>query len=166
MSLLSAEFKALIGREVHYPALDPVSAAGIRYFALATGDLNPLYCNDAVARALGYPSRIAPPTYVVEQNQYAHRLPRSTGYIAHEWEFPAGDFQSIRGGNRYRFMRNILPGDEISVTYRIDDIVEKRARSGSSMLLITSSATYTDQTGAVVATNEETLFLKPLEGNS
>ena len=43
-----------------------IGRASIRYFALAIGDDNPLYVDDAYARAAGYPSIIAPPTFVCE----------------------------------------------------------------------------------------------------
>ena len=47
---LTEELKSWIGREVTYVAPDELSKASIRLFALATGDCNPLYCDEAIAR--------------------------------------------------------------------------------------------------------------------
>jgi acyl dehydratase len=165
MSLLTEELKAHIGRREHFPALEPLGAAGIRYFAIAVGDPDPLYCDDAYAQTQGYPSRIAPPTFVVETNQYAHAAPRANGYFPHEWDLPVKGFRTIRGGNDYEFMRPVLPEDEISVTLVLESIEEKTSRDGRGQLLVTSLATYTDAAGETVATNRELTFLK-LAGGS
>ncbi|WP_439360347.1 FAS1-like dehydratase domain-containing protein [Bradyrhizobium sp. DASA03007] len=78
MALLTDELKAWIGREVHYPAREELSRALIRYFALALGDENPLYLDEAYAQEGGYPSVIAPRRLVCETCQYSHRRPTAT----------------------------------------------------------------------------------------
>lgn len=54
----------LIGRE--YPASAPyeVSREKIREFAIAIGDQNPVYMDEAAAKAAGHPDIIAPPTFL------------------------------------------------------------------------------------------------------
>ena len=60
MTLLTDELLSWIGQEAFYPAREELGRASIRYFALALGDDNRLYTDDAYARALGYRSVIAP----------------------------------------------------------------------------------------------------------
>jgi len=50
-----------------FPASEPyqVSAVKIAEFAAAIGDDNPLYRDEAAARAAGHPGIIAPPTFAI-----------------------------------------------------------------------------------------------------
>jgi acyl dehydratase len=162
MTLLTEELKGWIGREAHYPAHEALGRASIRYFALAMGDANPLYVDDAYAQAAGYPSVIAPPTLIVETCQYAHRAPDEEGYIGHEWKLPITGCRLIRAGNDYEFVRPVLPDDRISVTWSLEDIVERSSSRGGTQLFVSSVARYRDAQGALVATNRETLVYQPL----
>lgn len=162
MALLTDDLKAWIGREVHYPAREELGRASIRYFALAMGDDNPLYVDDAYAQEAGHPSVIAPPTLVCETCQYSNRPPDEDGYIGHEWHLPVPDARMIRAGNDYEFVRPVLPGDRISVTWKLEDMAERTSSRGGTQLFVSSVATYRDTAGAVVAVNRETLVYQPL----
>ena len=162
MTLLTDELKSWIGREAHYPAREEFGRASIRYFALAMGDDNPLYVDDAYAKEAGYASVIAPPTLICETCQYAHRAPGADGYIGHEWQLPVTDCRLIRAGNDYEFTRPVLPADRISVTWTLENIVERSASRGGTQLFVTSVARYRDAAGEVVALNRETLVYQPL----
>lgn len=137
--------------------------AGIRYFALALGDENPLYVDEAYAREAGYPSVIAPPTFVCETNQYAHRAPNDDGYIGHAWELPITGCRMVRGGHDYEFSRPVLPSDRISVTWRIEDISEHHSGRGGTLLVVVAAATFTNQDGEMLARNRETLIYQSLK---
>jgi acyl dehydratase len=162
MALLTDELKAWIGREAHYPAHEELSRASIRYFALAMGDENPLYVDDAYAKEAGYPSVIAPPTLVCETCQYAHRPPDANGYIGHEWHLPVSGCRMIRAGNDYEFMRPVVPADRISVTWTLENIVERSSSRGGTQLFVSSVARYRDAAGEVVAVNRETVVYQPM----
>jgi acyl dehydratase len=162
MALLTEELKSWIGREAHYPAREELGRASIRYFALAMGDDNPLYVDDAYAREAGYPSVIAPPTLVCETCQYAHQAPNADGYIGHEWRLPLPASRMVRAGNDYEFMRPVLPTDRISVTWTLENIVEKSSSRGGTQLFVTSVARYRDGAGEIVAVNRETIVYQPL----
>ena len=164
MTMLTDELKACIGREEHYPAREELGRASIRYFALAMGDDNPLYVDDAYAREAGHASLVAPPTLICETCQYAHRPPDADGYIGHEWHLPVPKSRMIRAGNDYEFMRPVLPTDRISVTWKLEDIVERKSSRGGTQLFVDAMATYRDADGATVATNRETIVYQPLEG--
>ena len=164
MAMLTDELKAWIGREVHYPAREEFGRASIRYFALAMGDTNPLYVDDAYARAAGHASLIAPPTLICETCQYSNRPPDEDGYIGHEWHLPVPDSRMIRAGNDYEFMRPVLPEDRISVSWKLEDIIERNSSRGGTQLFVNTLATYRDAKGEIVATNRETLVYQPLGG--
>lgn len=162
--LLNDELKAWIGREVHYDAKEELGRASIRYFALAIGDDNPLYRDEDYARAAGYAGVTAPPTFVVETCQYAHRQPNEHGYIGHTWELPISGCRMIRGGCEYEFFRPVLASDRVSVTWTLEDIVERKARAGGTQLFVTSVARHYDEDGELLALNRETTVYQPLRG--
>lgn len=163
MSLLTPEIAALVGTTRVYVAPEPVGAAAGRYFGLAVGDHNPLYSDAAFARAHGLAGVTAPPTLICETNQYAGLPMNREGYAGHTWELDIPGTRQVRGGNRYTFHRRIRPEDLITATWRIEDATEKVTSSGSGMLIITSRATYTEQSGEVLAENEETIIFVSLE---
>jgi acyl dehydratase len=163
-TLLTEAIKSLVGSEVSYTAPDEIGRASIRYFALAIGDDNPLYVDEDYARRNGYPSVIAPPTFICETNQYMSRKPDDMGYIGHRWEIPLEGCRQLRGGHEYEFFRPVVPTDRITATWRITDMQERMSSSGKSMLFVISEATYTNQVGEKLAVNRETLIYQPLEG--
>jgi acyl dehydratase len=162
--LLTDEIKGMVGREVTYTAPEEIGRASIRYFALATGDGNQLYASDEYARSQGYPSLIAPPTFICETNQYMSRKPDEAGYIGHRWQLPLEGCRELRGGHEYEFFRPVLPTDRITATWRISDIQERTSSGGSPMLFVYSEAVYTNQDSERLAVNRETIIYQPIGG--
>ena len=163
MSLLTEEVRALEGRTVAYTSPDPAGAAAGRYFGLAVGDDNPLYSDTEFARAQGLAGVTWPLTLVCETNQYAGLPMDHEGYAGHTWGLDIPGTRQVRGGNRYRFHRRIRPEDVITATWRIASVTEKVTGSGHHMLVIASTATYTNQDDELLAENEETIIFVGLE---
>jgi len=160
MTLLTDEVRAWIGKEAVYTAPEPIGGAAFRYFAAAIGDDNPLYCDDEYARAHGYPSVIAPPTLICETNQYVTGARNDEGLLGHWWDIPVEGALAVRGGNSYEFYQPIVPGDVITARWRIADITERARDDGSSMVIVLSEATYTNQHGERLAKNTETIIYR------
>jgi acyl dehydratase len=165
-SLLTDEIKALVGKEVSYTAPEEIGRASIRYFALAIGDDNPLYTDAEFARANGYPSVIAPPTFVCETNQYMDRRPDAMGYIGHRWQVPVEGCRELRGGHEYEFFRPVVPTDCITATWRIAGVQERKSSRGTPMLFLYSEAVYTNQDGERLAVNRETIIYQPVSATA
>ncbi|GAA3617431.1 MaoC family dehydratase N-terminal domain-containing protein [Nonomuraea rosea] len=152
------EIAALVGREAAYTAPEELGRAALRYFAQAVGDDNPLYTDDAYARAHGYDGVVAPPTLICETNQYTG-LPRDAdGFAGHSWGLEIPGARLVRGGNAYELHQPVRPDDVVTVTWRIQDAEEKAGK-----LFVTSRATYTNQHGDLLAVNEETLIWIPAQ---
>ena len=166
MRLFTDELNQWIGREFNYTAPEEIGRASIRYFALAIGDDNPLYFDDEYARAAGYAGVIAPPTFICETNQYAHRQPNADGYIGHSWDLPLNGCRMIRGGHAYEFSRPVRPDDRLNVNWRLEDISEHNSSRGGTLLIVTATATFSDQRGEMLASNRETLIFQPLQERS
>jgi acyl dehydratase len=163
LSLITDELKQCIGREFSYTALEEIGRASIRYFALAIGDDNRLYFDDEYARAAGHAGVIAPPTFICETNQYAHRQANADGYIGHSWDLPLSGCRMIRGGHEYEFFQPVTPEDRIHVNWRLEDISEHASSRGGTMLIVIGLATFSNQHGHPLARNRETLIFQPID---
>ncbi|MBI4246425.1 MAG: MaoC family dehydratase N-terminal domain-containing protein [Candidatus Rokubacteria bacterium] len=159
-TLLTEELKRWIGREVTYTAPEELGPAAIRYFAVALDDDNPLYRDEAFARATRHGGLIAPPTLVCETNQYMTGAPDEHGYIGHAWALPLPSRRFIRGGNDYEFHQPVRPTDRLTVRWRIADIYERETRQGP-LLFVVSEARYLNQHGRLLAVNRETNIYRP-----
>lgn len=157
------QLRARLGETRTYTAPEELGAAACRYFALAVGDDNPLYSDAALARAHGLPGVTAPPTLVCETNQYAGLPADDEGYAGHTWGLTVPGTRTVRGSNSYVFERRVRPDDVVTATWEIVDVAEKTSRSGAAMVVVTSRATYADQAGALLATNDETIVFVSLE---
>lgn len=158
MTLLTDEVRALEGRTKTYTAPEPFGAAAGRYFGLAIGDDNPLYSDAGYARAQGLAGVTAPLTLVCETNQYADLPMDREGYAGHTWDLDIPGTRQVRGGNKYTFHRRIRPDDVITASWRIASVTEKTTGAGKEMLIVGSTATYTNQDGELLAENEETII--------
>ena len=163
--LLTDAVRAWIGAEASYTAPDPLGRASIRYFARAVRDDNPIYTDDSAARDAGYREAIAPPTLVVDTNQYMAGRRDAHGYGGHTWDLPIEGCRVIRGGHRYEFGRAVVAGDVLTARWRLTDIQEKRSRTGRSMLIVTSVVEISDERSELLARNTETLIYERLGGD-
>ncbi|WP_122816874.1 FAS1-like dehydratase domain-containing protein [Nocardioides pantholopis] len=163
MSLLTDEVRALEGQTRVYTAPEPFGAAAGRYFGLAIGDDNPLYSDPDYARAQGLAGVTAPLTLVCETNQYAGLPMDAEGYAGHTWQLDIPGTRQVRGGNKYTFHRRIRPEDVVTATWRITSVTEKVTGSGNQMLIVGSTATYTNQEDELLAENAETIIFVGLE---
>ncbi len=158
MTLLTDELRALIGRQVDYVAPEELGLASARYFARAVGDNNPLYTSPAAALAAGLATTIVPPTLVFETNQLVD-LPRDDdGFAGHTWPISVPGTRAVRGGHRYLWHRDVLPGDVLAATWTITDVTERTTRAGQPMVVVTSHCRYATEAGEPVAEQTETLL--------
>lgn len=161
-SLLNEDLVCRIGEKVVYHAPEEIGRAAIRYFALAVGASSPLHTDVVFARAHGYEDIVAPPTLVVESNQYMDAEPDADGYIGHSWGIELSGTRLIRGGHDYEFYGPVYPHHRLTVEWTLADVYEKEARDGRKMLLVESEARFSEQSGQALALNRETLIYQPL----
>ena len=159
--------KALVGQYAPSKSREHLTEAthdAMRNFARSYGDDNPLYTDEAFAQGHGYDGVIAPPTLIFETNQFASAsVPRDIeGLAGHRWDLELPGTRQVRGGNSYEWHRPARPTDVVTVTWTLREMAERQTRDGKSMLVVTSHAEYTNQTGERLATNEEQLIFVSL----
>lgn len=117
--------KSLIGRESE-PVVQLIEASAIRRFAEALGDANPIYLDEAAARAAGHSSLVAPPTFPVAlaaNERFRHSLDLGTRSILH-------------GEQQFEYARSVLAGERITVVSRVADVQERPGASGPMDVLV------------------------------
>jgi acyl dehydratase len=162
MALLTPEIEAMVGQTVAYTAPEPFGAAEFRYFALAVGDTNPIYTDDAAARSAGYAGVTAPVTFVTETNQYMSGETDEHGYGGHSWGIEIAGTRMIRGGHDYEFGVPVKVGDVMTVEWTVVEVEERTSRAGAQMLEIISEARYWNQDNELLAVNREKLIFQEL----
>ena len=132
-----------IGAESEPKVLEVEKGAIIK-FAEAIGDDNPVYSDEAAARASKYGGLIAPPTFL-----------RSAVSARPDLPFEVPFDRVLDGGSDWEYFEPVRPGDRITAVSRIEDINERNGSIGL-MLIQTIVITYTNQFGQVVATQTST----------
>jgi acyl dehydratase len=122
-----------------------VEKGAIRRFAEAIGDDNPLYLDEAYARAHGYAGVIAPPTFPT-----TFRVPLP---IQFDWT------RSLHGEQEYRYTRPIVAGETIRCVSTVVDVYEKTGSLGQMTFLVTEISG-TDPEGRPVFTGRSVGILR------
>ncbi len=117
-----------------------VTAERIASFCASVGDGNPLYLDDAAAKAGPHGGIIAPPAFVA-----------SFRYAGNAFEqIPAFSHGGLMAGIDIELDAPIRPGDSIRVSSRVKETYEKTGRTGTMIFAVVRS-TLTNQSGQVVA---------------
>jgi acyl dehydratase len=102
------------------PTLNEVEKGAIRRFAEALGDYNPIYYDEDYARAAGYPTIVAPPTF-----------PASFHSAADLRELLGVGIRSLLHAEQaFDYERPIIAGDRIYVSTRVSDVQERTGPAG------------------------------------
>lgn len=168
-SLLDAlGWKTFIGHE--YPAHtgEPVLARDIRRYAYAIDDENPIFVDEAAARAGRYRGFTAPLNYI----SWSVGVPGAEKRTRDLGEDGLSSFVGIpdipdafslgwvRGGEELEFFTPVYVNDRVTVRGRVRDISEKVGKSGT-LIFVTSEFTYTNQNDELLAKHIVTMIASP-----
>jgi acyl dehydratase len=130
-----------IGTVLPKAVLD-IEKGRLRFFAKAIGETNPVYTDEAAAKAAGYPSLPAPPTFIFAAELDANTL------IPTMKEMGVNLDRILHGEQQFTFLSPICAGDTITVESKLTDIYDKR--NGALEFLVKDSIV-TNQRGTKVA---------------
>jgi acyl dehydratase len=109
---------------VSEPRTVQVEAGFLKFFAKATGEDDPVYSDEAAARAAGHPAIPAPPTYLFS---LALSAPARRGDILDPENGIGVDMQRVLHGEQaFTYHRPIYAGDRVTLTTTTRDIYDKR----------------------------------------
>jgi acyl dehydratase len=152
-SLVPPEARALVDQPVGEPQSATISRRESQRYAWAAGDLNPIYFDEAAARAAGYDGLVVPPTllgWIMEDGRPLDELREDGLYRGRRQAIPLRVSRTMFGGQEWDFVAPILVGDTITAETRLKGLEEKSGSSGP-FVLTTQETTYTNQRGEVVA---------------
>ncbi len=152
-TLIPDETRAMVGQLLAEPVSETITALRTQQFAHATEDLNPIYFDEAAAKAAGYRTLVAPPTYlgyVIAANQPIARMRTDGLFAGGGARIPLNVKRVMFGGQEWEFLAPAYVGDTITVETRLKSLDEKSGSSGP-FVLQTTETTYTNQLGEVVA---------------
>jgi acyl dehydratase len=121
----------------------------IREFADAINDPNPLYRDAAVARSLGHPDVIAPPTFPIVLTL------RAGHQVITDPDFGIDYSRVVHGEQRFVHHRPVRAGDILQVIVTVDDI---RTAAGND--LVTTRAEVSTVEGEPVVTATSTIVAR------
>ncbi len=140
--------RSLVGRESE-PVVLEVERGAIRHFAEAIGDQNPIYDDEAAARAAGFPGLAAPPTFaavLASNERFRQALDLGPGSYLH-------------GEQSFEYGRPIVAGDRVTVRSRVAEVTERPGASGPAEILIIEDEGR-DAGGALLFRARQTLVLR------
>jgi acyl dehydratase len=142
-----SRFAPHVGRQSD-PITVEVERGHIRRFAEAAGDANPIYVDEAAARAAGHPRIPAPPTFAV-----ALRANDPRAGIDIDWR------KLLHGEQELVFTRPIYAGDRLTLVARIADASVKQAKAGPMDVMVLETVA-SDEDGARVFTSRSVVLVR------
>ena len=123
-------------------------------FADAIGEDNPVFRDAEAARALGYPGKIAPPTFATVMQIM------TSGQAVVDPELGLNYALVVHGEQEYEWQRPLLVGETLRATPRIADIY---SRGPNEFLVI--EAEIEDEAGNAVGLSRSTLLSRGTAGS-
>ena len=109
-----------IGRESK-PAVNEVEKGAIRRFAESLGETNPIFHDENAARAAGYRSLVAPPTFPI--------VLRAGSDLRDELLLAPGK-HLLQAEQTFEYARPIVAGDKITVRSKVLEIAQRQTATG------------------------------------
>ena len=148
---ISDEMRAVVG-VASEPWNHEVTTTSVRAFARGVGYSDPVYFDEAAARAAGYRSLPCPPTYlgtpvfIPGKSNDTFSGPKNSGPSLNH-----GLKNVLDGGTETEYFADICAGDTLSVTTCCADLSIRESKTTGQMLIVTSESTFTNQNGKIVA---------------
>jgi acyl dehydratase len=131
----------------------PVDPDKVSEFAVAVGEDNPIYHDPTLARQLGLPGPVAPPTFTVTQILQIPRAEREQRLGANL------DYERVlHGEQEFVYKRLPLAGETLTGVMRISKDFSKEGKRGGTMRFVTYETTFTDADGVEVLSAYYTLI--------
>lgn len=151
--LITDEMRAEIGKESESWTCE-VDKTMVRLFARSVGHTDPIFYDEAAAKAAGYRSLPCPPGYLGTPIF----SPRSGGEgpMRQRGAQPSRPLNRVlNGGTEIEYFDDICAGDVLTASSHISNYEERAGRLGA-MLITTNKTVYKNQDGKTVAVSTGT----------
>lgn len=154
-SLITDAMRAHVGKP-SAPWICEVDKTAVRMFARSVGHTDPVYYDEAAAKAAGYRSLPAPPGYLgtpIYDPTKSDTAPGGGGGPQPSRKLT----RILNGGTEIEYLDDICAGDVLTARSRVSNY-EERSGSIGDMLIITSKTDYINQDEKLVAVMTGTLI--------
>ncbi len=138
-----------------------ITALMFQRYAIAVGDLNPIYFDAVAARAAGHPGIVAPPNFLT--SVLGWDAGPTEGDLLEDGTERAvlvPEIEGLRlmgGGHELTFGQPVRPGDIVTARRKLVDLYQREAKFGLLTFAI-SDIVYTNQRGDHLVTCRETVI--------
>jgi acyl dehydratase len=148
---ITEEMRSRIGKESP-PWSYELTTTSVRGFARGVGYTDPVYFDVEAARAAGYRTLPAPPTYLGTPVFIPGKSSDTfSGPIEGAPRVEHGLKGLLDGGTETEYFGDLCAGDTLTVVSRLAGLEVRESKSLGKMLISTIETTYTNQAGKVVA---------------
>ena len=148
---LTEEMRSHIGEETE-PWTYEVTTTSVRAFARGVGYTDLVYYDVEAAKAAGYRSLPAPPTYLGTPVFIPGRSSDTfSGPVSTRRGLQHGLKGLLDGGTETHYHADICAGDTLTVTSKLANLEVKESKALGKMLVTTSEDRITNQDGTLVA---------------
>ncbi len=144
-SVVTDEMRSAIGRESD-PVTYEVDRTGCRQFARAVGYTDPIFYDEAGAKARGYRGVVAPAGFL----GLAVAVPGQQARTPEAFRLDVPYKRVLNGGTDIEYFDDVCAGDVLTATTKLTDLAEREGRMGPMLILSTETA-YKNGAGKVVA---------------
>ncbi len=147
-SLITEEMRAQIGKESGPTTLE-IDKTSVRMFARSVGYADPVYYDEAAAKAAGYRSLPAPPGYL--GTPIYNPTAGGAGRRGPSMPEPRRPLKRVlNGGTDIEYLADICAGDVLTSTSAVASLEERQGSLGE-MMITTTKTTYRNERGEPVA---------------
>ena len=131
--------RGAIGRQSK-PAVNEIERGAIRRFAESLGETNPLYFDEAAAKAAGYRGLVAPPTFPISLR---------AGSDLREGLMVMPGANLLQSEQSFEYARPIVAGDKLTVRSKIAEMSQLVTPTGPADVVVIEDEGH-DETGTLV----------------
>lgn len=142
--------KKHIGRTTEPMTFD-IEKGRLKFFAKAIGETNPVYSDENAAKAAGYKSLPAPPTFMFCLEMETNSLWDNIAAMG----VPVGKI--LHGSQSFTYHAPICAGDRITFVTKVSDIYDKK---GGALEFIVEDSTATNQDGVLVGALQRVIVVR------
>lgn len=165
-ALITEAMRAWIGRKSELEPLEPLGASEVRRYVDATGDSNPLWLDDAFARAAGYRGCLLPPTLVgwvpFSLKEGASKKEGTSYDLRRQVPVPEHYTNVRNAGSETEWVQAVYWDEPLYSQTRIADIVAREGKRGVG-IYITQEEQILNEKRDVVLRRLHTIALFPEE---
>lgn len=142
--------KKHIGRTTPPQTVD-VEKGRLKFFAKAIGETDPIYSDEAAAKAAGHKTIPAPPTFAFCLEMETNSLWDNIAAMG----VPVGKI--LHGSQSFSYRAPIYAGDRITFVTKVSDIFDKK---GGALEFIVEDTTATNQDGVEVGSLQRVIVVR------